>query len=46
MDVLAIDLLEEEWNIVVIKRESPTEHHIENDTTAPYVDLWSCIQFS
>lgn len=37
------DLLKERWHVVVVEGKSPTQQGIENDPTAPDVDLRTSI---
>lgn len=43
---LTVDLFEKQRDVVVIKWKSSTEHHVENHSTAPHINLWSSIEFS
>lgn len=38
------DLLEERRHVLIIEREGATEKGIQDDTTAPDIDLGTCIQ--
>ena len=30
--------------MVIVERQPPTQHDVEDDTTAPNIDLWSRVQ--
>ena len=38
------NLREQRLHIVVLERQPTAEHHVQNDTAAPYINLWASIQ--
>lgn len=41
---LTVDLLEEHRDVVVVERQPPAEHHVEDDSARPDVDLGASVQ--
>lgn len=39
-----INLLEEEGDVVVVKGEASAQHHVEDDTAAPDINLGTCVE--
>ena len=41
-----LDLLEQVWDILIIKRETATQQSIQDDATAPYIYFRAAIQLT